>query len=413
MSYNFKVYGKHNTATVFTNVIENEAISQIINICNQDWVEDSQIRIMPDVHAGKGCVIGYTMNIKDKVCPNLVGVDISCGMLVVKLPVKEIDCAKLDGIIRKYVPVGNCNAAPIKVEFKNLEDLYCYSGLKHIDYIKRSIGSLGSPHSNHFIEVDKAKDGTLYLVIHSGSRNLGKQVAEYYQNIAFEQCRGTDNLLIEKKELIKHLRAEGRHKEINDALRKLYEDHAKKLPKYPKDLCCLSGTAYITYLHDVKICQQWANLNRVTMANEILRRMFGCSLEDCEHFTTLHNYIDFSGEEPMMRKGAVSAKEDEILLIPINMRDGSLLCRGKGNPEWNYSAPHGAGRLMSRSKAKETLNLSDFKDTMKDVWTSSVGKETLDEAPMAYKSIDDIVNNIEDTVEIIDILKPIYNFKAS
>jgi len=403
-----ELQGKYNTAKVFTDNVEQTAISQIIELCNQPFVEGGKIRIMPDTHAGTGCVIGFTANLGDKVIPNLVGVDIGCGMLTVELGKMDIDLQKLDEIIRKYVPSGVNTHEGRVARFDKLQELHCYRSLKDTKRIERSIGTLGG--GNHFIEINKDKDDNLYLVIHSGSRNLGKQVAEYYQNIAIDLCSGKGDYFEQKEKLIKEYKEQGKRKEIQKALKELEKKYKNLHPSYPRDLCFLSGEWRDKYLHDMNICQEYANLNRETMVRLITGSLFDKPFSEFMHFQTIHNYINF--KDNIIRKGAISAYEGEKVLIPVNMRDGSIIGIGKGNPDWNYSAPHGAGRLMSRSKAKEVVNLEEFQESMKDIFTTSVGMSTLDEAPMVYKSIEEIINNIGDTVEIIDIIKPIYNFKA-
>lgn len=396
----FNLNGKYATARIFTDNIENEAISQIYELCNQEFTKDCKIRIMPDVHAGKGCTIGTTMEIKDKVVPNLVGVDISCGVLCIKLKEKEIDFKKLDDIIRKYIPSGmNVREKAIdssEIRKIGLQKLKCINNI-NMDRAEKSLGSLGG--GNHYCEIDIDEEKNLYLVIHSGSRYLGKQVAEYYQKMAINDL--TNNTK-EKITLIQKLKNEGREKEIECAL-KIFDK-----PKIPSYLAYLEGIHLKNYLYDVGIIQEYANINRKAMANEIITRM-GLSIE--EEFTTCHNYIDL--DHMILRKGAISAQKGEKLIIPINMRDGSIIGIGKGNPDWNYSAPHGAGRIMSRSKAKELVSLEEFEKSMNGIWTTSVCQSTIDESPMAYKSIGEIVENIEDTVTIEKIIKPVYNFKAN
>lgn len=389
--------GKYNTAKVFTDNIEQTAISQIVDLCNQEFISGSKIRIMPDAHAGAGCTIGTTMTITDKVVPNLVGVDIGCGMYCVKLKEKEIDFGLLDNVIRKYIPNGqNIRESEHKMSKEvNIKNLKCINNISY-DRAMKSIGTLGG--GNHFIEVNKDSKGNLYLVIHSGSRYLGKQVAEHYQELGYKKL--TDNRTA-KEELVKKLKAEGREKDIQKEL--------KKLPniKINKQLAYVEGENLDNYLNDMKITQEYARINRVAMAEEILKHT-GLNID--ESFTTIHNYIDVDNK--ILRKGAISAKLGEKVIIPVNMRDGSIIAIGKGNKDWNESAPHGAGRLMSRSKAKQSVGLDEFKDSMKHVWTTSVNEYTIDESPMVYKPIDEIIDNIKDTVEIIDIIKPLYNFKA-
>lgn len=395
-----EVKGKYGTAKIFTDLVEQEAIEQITTLLDQEFIEGSKIRIMPDVHAGAGCTIGTTITIKDKVCPNLVGVDIGCGMLTAKLVDKEIDLEKLDRVIREYIPSGRNirDTEHVLSSLSGIDRLICRG---YIDYKRAnlSVGTLGG--GNHFIEVDKDDEGNLYLVIHSGSRHLGTEVAKYYQHLAEKQVCGRDKT--SRQELIDSLKAQGRQSEIADELKKL----ESSTTNVPKDLSYVSGHLFDYYIHDMKIVQGFAILNRLAMLNVIVKNA-GLSVYD--YFETIHNYIDTGNM--ILRKGAVSARAGEPLLIPINMRDGSLLCLGKGNPDWNYSAPHGAGRLMSRSKAKQTFTVDEFAKTMDGIYTTSVGDDTLDECPMAYKPIDSIINNIGDTVVVQKILHPIYNFKA-
>lgn len=402
------VKGEYSEAIIFTDDIEEEATEQIKELCSQPFAKGCKIRIMPDTHAGKSCVIGFTADLKDKIIPNIVGVDIGCGMLTISLGKEEIDLEKLDETIKKYVPSGMNVHEGRMVRYPELQNLYCYRMLRNSKRIERSIGTLGG--GNHFIEIDKDKNDNKYLIIHSGSRNLGTQVAEYYQKLAVDLCSGKEDYFIKRDELIDTFKKEGRRKEIQKELKKLKEKYDSVFPTYPKELCFLSGKYREEYLHDMSICQEYAVLNRNTIADIILKRMFNKSLSDYESFNTTHNYINF--KDNIIRKGSVSAYKGEKLLIPINMRDGSLICIGKGNENWNYSAPHGAGRLMSRTKAKEVLNLEEFKDSMKGIYTSSVSENTLDEAPMVYKPMEKIINNIQETVEILEIIKPIYNFKA-
>ena len=402
------VKGEYSEAIIFTDDIEEEATEQIKELCSQPFAKGCKIRIMPDTHAGKSCVIGFTADLKDKIIPNIVGVDIGCGMLTISLGKEEIDLEKLDETIKKYVPSGMNVHEGRMVRYPELQNLYCYRMLRNSKRIERSIGTLGG--GNHFIEIDKDKNDNKYLIIHSGSRNLGTQVAEYYQKLAVDLCSGKEDYFIKRDELIDTFKKEGRRKEIQKELKKLKEKYDSVFPTYPKELCFLSGKYREEYLHDMSICQEYAVLNRNTIADIILKRMFNKSLSDYESFNTTHNYINF--KDNIIRKGSVSAYKGEKLLIPINMRDGSLICIGKGNENWNYSAPHGAGRLMSRTKAKEVLNLEEFIDSMKGIFTSSISENTLDEAPMVYKPMEEIINNIQETVEILEIIKPIYNFKA-
>ena len=396
------IQGKVATAIAYANVIEQEAIDQIRRMCDYDFTEGSTIRIMPDVHAGKGCTIGTTMTIKDKAVPNVVGVDIGCGMYTVKLNEREVDFARFDEAAH-YVPSG-MNVWEGRQEPFDLEALRCFRALKDTRRLQRSLGTLGG--GNHFIEIDRAADGTLYLVIHTGSRNLGKQVAEYYQHLAVELNQGREEYFKKRDALIAEYKAAGRRKEIQAALKALH--WADKPLTVPEDLCYVYGEYLDDYLHDVEICQQFARRNRELIAEILLTRS---GLTGGEAFHTIHNYIDT--QEMILRKGAIAAHKDEKVLIPINMRDGSVLAIGRGNPDWNYSAPHGAGRLMSRTVARQSLDMDAYTEAMKGIYTTSVNASTIDEAPMAYKSLDDIIGVIRDSVDVIDIMKPIYNFKAS
>ncbi len=400
-----EIKGKINTAICYAKVVEDEAIEQIRRMCDYPMTEGSKIRIMPDVHAGKGCTIGTTMTIKDKAVPNVVGVDIGCGMYTVNLGKQAIDLEKLD-MAAFYIPSGR-DVWEGRVERFDITGLKCYRQLKDAKRLERSLGTLGG--GNHFIEVDRAADGTQYLIIHSGSRNLGKQVAEYYQSLAVDLDKGIGEYLEAREELIRTYKEQGRRSEIQTALKELYEKkyHEGALTM-PDDLCFLSGRYLDDYLHDVEICQAFAKRSREKMA-EILMEKTG--LAGGEAFHTIHNYIDT--DEMILRKGSIAAHKGEKVLIPINMRDGSVIAIGKGNPEWNYSAPHGAGRLMSRTAAKNNLSMEEYKETMKGIYTSSVCEATLDEAPMAYKSLDDIIDVIRESVDIVDVMKPIYNFKAA
>jgi tRNA-splicing ligase RtcB len=403
-----KLKGKYSTAKVFTDNIDQETISQIINLCSQDFTKDSTIRIMPDTHAGKGCVIGFTANLGNKVIPNIVGVDIGCGMLCVELGEFDPDLQKLDDVIHKYIPAGRDIHEGRIIKFPELLDLYCYRQLKETKRIERSIGTLGG--GNHFIELNQDNERNIYLVIHSGSRNLGKQVADYYQNLAIEMRSGKEEYYQRKDQIIKDYKEQGQRNEIQSALKNLEKEYQLSQPDYPKELCFLEGVWRNQYLHDMDICQRYALLNRETMASIILDKWLDRNYHHFESFQTIHNYINF--KDNIIRKGSISAYKDEKVIIPINMRDGSLLCVGKGNPDWNYSAPHGAGRLMSRSKAKENISMDEYQKSMEGIFTTSISLSTLDEAPMAYKSMDEIINNVGDTVDILKVIKPIYNFKA-
>ena len=399
-----EIKGKVNTAICYARVVEDEAIEQIRRMCDYAMTEGSKIRIMPDVHAGKGCTIGTTMTIIDKAVPNVVGVDIGCGMYTVNLGKSDVDFAKVDEAAH-FIPSG-MNVWEGRQEHFDLTGLACYRELKEAKRLERSLGTLGG--GNHFIEIDEAADGTRYLVIHSGSRNLGKQVAEFYQKLAINLDRGYDGYLQKRDEIIRTYKEMGRKNEIQGALKQLHWQVYESTPSMPEDLCYLSGRYLEDYLHDVTICQAFAKRSREKMA-EILLERTGMTVG--ESFHTIHNYIDT--EEMILRKGAIAAHSGEKVLIPINMRDGSILAVGKGNPEWNSSAPHGAGRIMSRATAKNTLSLDEYRKTMEGVYTTSINENTLDEAPMAYKSLDDIIDVIRESVDVIDVMKPIYNFKAS
>ena len=396
-----EIKGKINTAICYTNIIEEEAIAQIRRMCDYEFTEGSRIRIMPDVHAGKGCTIGTTMTVVDKAVPNIVGVDIGCGMYTVNLGKAAVDFEKLDAAAH-YIPSG-MNVWAGRQERFDLQELRCYRNLRDAKYLERSLGTLGG--GNHFIEIDEAADGTKYLVIHSGSRNLGKQVAELYQRLAIDLSKGKEAFFKQRDEIIRTYKEQGRRKEIQAALEQITWE--QKEAAMPEDLCFLYGDYLADYLHDVEICQRFARRNREKMAEILLART---GIAGGEAFHTIHNYIDT--EEMILRKGAIAAYAGEKVLIPINMRDGSVLAVGKGNAEWNYSAPHGAGRIMSRSAAKEKLSLEEYRETMKGVYTTSVNESTLDEAPMAYKSLEDIIDVIRDSVDVIDVMKPVYNFKA-
>lgn len=394
---------------IFTDNIEPQALNQIYTLIKQPAFEDCKVRIMPDVHAGSGCVIGFTADLGDKVIPNIVGVDIGCGMLTVELGNIDIDLVKLDEVIRKYVPNGrNVHETEDGFSESIINQLYCKDRLKNADWLKRSCGTLGG--GNHFIEIDIDDNGDKYLVIHSGSRNIGKQVAEIYQQMAIDDLSGANNIEEETKKLVEDYKRTGRQKDIQRGIAELKRKFQPKL-SVPKELSYLTGEHREMYLHDMKLCQEFAKVNRITIADQILIHLFGHSSALYNTFETIHNYIEH--DTNIVRKGAISAKEGETVLIPINMRDGCIIGRGKENADWNYSAPHGAGRIMSRSKAKETVSLEEFEQSMQGIYTTSVNWSTIDESPMAYKPIEEIVANIQDTVEIVKIIKPIYNFKAS
>ena len=401
---------------IFTDDIEQEAIDQINLLLEQEPFKDCKVRIMPDVHAGKGCVIGFTADLGDKVIPNIVGVDIGCGMLCVELGDIDLDLRKLDKVINENIPAGRNIREQKLINYDKINDLYCLRELKETKKFNRAIGTLGG--GNHFIELDIDEEGNKYLVIHTGSRNLGKQVADYYQNLAIELCSGKEEMFKRKKEIIKTYKEKDKKSETQKALKKLEAEYKKNKPNLPNELCYLEGKYREMYLHDMEICQEYASLNRLQIAKEILMDYFQLTfVPEIEYppvmndrFETIHNYISF--EDNIVRKGAIRASKGERVIIPINMRDGSIIAVGKGNEDWNNSAPHGAGRLMSRRKAKETFKLEEFKKSMKDIYSTSVVEETIDEAPFVYKPMREIIDNIQNTVEIEKIIKPIYNFKA-
>ena len=396
--------GKYAKADVLTDVIDGTTIAQIINVLNQPMFENQKIVIQPDCHAGKGCVIGFTSTYTDKIIPNLIGVDISCGMIYANLGKIGVDLEKLDNFIKTNIPSGNNVHVETRHEMYFLQNLRCLKNLKNKDdYFNRSIGTLGA--GNHFCELDKDTEDNIYLIIHSGSRNLGKQVAEYYQNLAISNhLAKTKGYLVQKT--IEELKAQGRQSEIQKELAKIKE------PIFDKDLAYLDGKDMDDYLYDMEIVMRYANFNRSVMFIDILDHLssnWGARVIPVIH-TTIHNYVDT--EAKIIRKGACRALDGEELIIPINMRDGSLICIGEGLKETNYSAPHGAGRIMSRSQAKREVSMEDYTKAMKDIYTTSVNISTLDESPFAYKNTNDIVNNLKG-VKVIKVIKPIYNFKAS
>jgi len=400
----FEIKGTVTTAVCYARVVEDEAIEQIRRMCSYALTEGSRVRIMPDVHSGAGCTIGTTMTVVDKACPNVVGVDIGCGMYTVRLADKDIDFEKVDAACH-FIPSG-MNVWEGRIERFDLTQLRCFRSLRDTKRLERSLGTLGG--GNHFIEIDRASDGTCYLVIHSGSRNLGKQVAELYQKLAVDLHAGKEEYFQRRDEIIRSYKEEGRRSEIQGALKALEKEYHAKVSAVPEDICWLYGTYLDDYLHDVEICQAFARRSREKMAEIILERT---GMIAVEAFHTIHNYIDT--EEMILRKGAIAAHAGEKVLIPINMRDGSVIAVGRGNPEWNYSAPHGAGRIMSRTKAKETIDMEAYRQSMAGVYTTSVNEDTIDEAPMAYKSLSDIIDVIRDSVDVLDVMKPVYNFKAS
>ena len=398
----FEIAGVRATAKCYATQIEEAAIEQIRAMCDQPFAEGANVCIMPDAHAGKGCTIGTTMHVTDKAVPNIVGVDIGCGMYTIDIGRGPIDLPALDEACHA-IPSGFHVWSGRKEPF-DLDELRCFRQLRDTRRLGRSLGTLGG--GNHFVEVDEASDGTHHLIIHSGSRNLGTQVASLYQRLAIELHQGKEDYFVKRDALIAEYKAAGRRKEIQKALKQLRRDAHET--DAPEDLCWLYGSYLDDYLHDVAVCQRFARRNRELMAREIIGM---CGLSDRDAFHTVHNYIDT--DEMILRKGAIAAHEGELVLIPLNMRDGSVLARGRGNADWNFSAPHGAGRVLSRRAAREQLDMEAYREAMAGIYTTSVSAATLDEAPGAYKSVDDIIVPIAESVDIIEVMHPIYNFKAS
>ena len=419
-----KTIDNHNVK-IFTDNIEDAAMEQIKRLISVDAFKDCKIRIMPDVHAGAGCVIGFTGNLGNKVIPNIVGVDIGCGIAVQPFfCLKDIDYHSFNEYIIKNIPYGrdyrNGDYNPLPqaymekyAEAKQLvTELRCYRELKEVQRLYKSIGSLGG--GNHFIEIDKDENGIYYLVVHTGSRNLGKQVAMIYQRLAVKCRSGWDELVREKNRIIEEYKSAGRKSELRDVVTKLHSSFRMKKSSIPDDLCYLEDEFRDDYLHDMRICQRWAQLNREVITgilyDSLVSNGYAKAIEKQGYFESIHNYI---GDDNIIRKGAISARSGEKCIIPLNMRDGSLICIGKGNEDWNFSAPHGAGRIMSRKQAFNDISLDDFVSSMTGIYSETVSEETKDESPMAYKPKDEIIINIEDTVEIINIIKPVFNFKAA
>jgi RNA-splicing ligase RtcB len=408
---------------VFAKTIEDKAVEQINKLMGQDSFKNEKVRIMPDVHSGKGCVIGFTSTIGSKIIPNIVGVDLYCGMLLIKLGDVDIDLSKLDEVVKNRIPSGFNVHEKMEMDaelgnlYKAIESMHCFRKLSYNNQIKNGVGTLGG--GNHFIEIDIDDEGDKYLVIHSGSRNLGNQVAKIYMERAINYCHGGTLTLDDCKMIIKSLKDQGREKEIQKTLMEAKKE--TKDNKIEKELCYLENKDKDEYLEDIKVCYKYAHMSRQRMALEIVKAVFGkCEVvndkfvvngKELYSFETLHNYIDIDGG--IIRKGAISAKKDEIVLIPINMRDGSLICRGLGNDDWNCSAPHGAGRIMSRMKAREIIDIDEYKNSMRNIYSSMVNMSTIDEAPQAYKSMEEIKECIQPTVEIVKQIRPIYNYKAA
>ena len=402
------IKGLYNTAKIYTDICDESCMEQIKLLLEQEPFKDAKIRIMPDCHAGKGCVIGFTADFGEKIIPNIVGVDIGCGMLTIQLGKIEIDYHKLDEVIRSYVPSGRDVNPGRLMKYDKIQEMKCYRELKDARKLERAIGTLGG--GNHFIEIDVDDEGYKYLVIHTGSRKLGRQVCEIYQKKAVGIHTGKEALWEEEERIIREYKACGRRNEINDVIKELHRNFRQNQPDLPLDLCYLTGKYSQEYLFDMRICQEFADMNRHMIAKRIIDHY---GFTPVEEFTTVHNYIDH--DSGIIRKGAVSAREGERLIIPINMRDGSLLCVGKGNEDWNCSAPHGAGRLFSRTEAFDRISIEEYEKTMKEagIYTTCVNQSTIDESPFAYKNMEDIVNNIEPTVDTIKVIKPVYNFKAN
>ena len=407
---------------IFTDNVEDTALEQIKELLSIDVFADKKIRIMPDVHAGAGCVIGFTGDLGDKVIPNIVGVDIGCGIRVMNLgKIGEVDYHAFNEHIVANIPSGTWvredkhgflplagDAMDLYREAKQLvKQLKCYRELKNTDRIYKSAGSLGG--GNHFIELDRDEAGNIYLVIHTGSRNLGKQVAELYQSKAVKHLTvGADELELRIKRTIEEYKAAGRREELQSVIKQMRREYTACEPSVPRDLCYVEGELREEYLQDMRICQRWAELNRKLIAT-LLLKFFGVG-QVAEEFESIHNYIS---EDNMIRKGAISAQAGERCIIPMNMRDGSLLCRGRGNADWNFSAPHGAGRVLSRTQAYEQISLRDFAEAMSGIYSESINDFTRDESPMVYKPASEIIANIGDTVAIDSVIRPVFNFKAS
>ncbi len=409
---------------IFTDNIETTAIEQIERLLTIPAFGGCKIRIMPDVHAGAGCVIGFTGDLVEKVIPNIVGVDIGCGILVQPFTcMKEIDYHDLNEFILHHIPSGrnyrDNKYAPLQQkcmdayrESKGLiKQLRCYRELKETKRLNLSIGSLGG--GNHFIELDKDESNLYYLVVHTGSRNLGKQVADIYQKLAVKCQSGWAELMEEQNRLIAEYKQAGRKNELQDVIRELHNSFKMRKPTIPPDLSYLEGNYREDYLYDMRLCQQWAKINRRMIMGLIMDYLISQGYADmCEdglQFESIHNYIS---DDNIIRKGAISANAGEKCIIPLNMRDGSLICIGKGNGDWNCSAPHGAGRIMSRSQAFQNISLDDYARSMQGIYTECVNEETKDESPMVYKPKDEIIRNISDTVSVVNVIKPVYNFKA-
>jgi tRNA-splicing ligase RtcB len=397
--------GKYADAMVYTDIVENNAISHIMSMLNQPYMKGTKVRIMPDCHDGKGCVIGTTIDFSNQekkgVCPNIVGVDIGCGVLAIKLKENSIDLPKLDSVVRKYVDIDRKDEHS-RVSLLGLENLWCQKG--NVKAVRLGFGTVGG--GNHFIEVGHSvQTNQLYLLIHSGSRNLGVQVAKFYQDLAYEEAivRNNGGTYYDKVQAVKATGLSG--KDLDKAIKSI---QYPKIGDVPYELAYVTGANFKHYLHDMRICQEYASENRRTIADIIIKKL---KLHEIESFDTIHNYIDTDGK-CIIRKGAVRAEAGDQLIIPLNMRDGALICKGLGNPDWNYSAPHGAGRLYSRADCKESLSVKTYKEQMAGIFSTCIGRDTIDESPMAYKDAQSIISAVSPTVDIVDRLKPIYNYKG-
>lgn len=395
---------------IYSDCIDEKAKAQVYDFARLPAFFDAKIRIMPDCHAGVGCVIGFTATMTDKVIPNVIGVDIGCGVRVEKLNIKDCAFDELDAFIRRTIPAGmSVNASCSEIAKGYVDQLLCRKFLKNREWLEASLGTLGG--GNHFIELDASeKDGYLYIVVHTGSRNLGKQVAEYYQKLAIKRLKSESEAEAnERKEVVERLKKEGRQAEIEGCLKEIKEKY-RNHPAIPDELCYLEGKDLDDYMHDMRICQEFAVRNRQMIVQRLMlffEEQYGAV--STESFESVHNYID---ENNIVRKGAISAHRGQKLIIPLNMRDGAIIGRGKGNPDWNESAPHGAGRILSRAQAKQLLTVEEFQREMEGIYTTTADRSTIDESPMAYKPIDEILKYVGDTVEIEEIVKPVYNFKA-
>ena len=419
---------EHHDVKIFTNRIETNAMEQIERLLSVPVFSQCKIRIMPDVHAGAGCVIGFTGNLGERVIPNIVGVDIGCGIYVQPFAGRgEIDYHALHAFIQQNIPSGRNirteQYRPLPAKYMKaystckslIKEMRCYRELKDTKRLNRACGSLGG--GNHFIELDKDEQGMYYLVVHTGSRNLGKQVAQIYQKLAVKCQSGWADLMEEQNRLIAEYKAAGRKDELQEAIRQLHNSFKMYKPTIPPDLSYLEGNYREDYLHDMRLCQYWAEINRRTLSGllmDYLREQGHVETpeEDWAElaFESVHNYI---GDDNIIRKGAIDAYAGEKCIIPLNMRDGSLICIGKGNADWNFSAPHGAGRILSRAEAFRCISLEEYRQSMQGIYSECLTEETKDESPMVYKPKEEIIGNIQQTVSVVNVIKPVFNFKAA